>query len=112
MIARLLPALLLAACAAAPGTPVIEDPAPRAVTLYRDTVTVEMPDGSLCTGVRPGRAGPWRTELAGCAHRWPVAVLRPTERPRLPLIAAPGAPWVKLSPPGAPVLGFGPRVGT
>ncbi|SHJ50543.1 hypothetical protein SAMN04488012_110117 [Palleronia salina] len=85
---------------------------PVAVTLFRDTVTARMSDGGLCTGVREGRAGPWSTTLAGCPQTWPVAVLRPTGRPRLPLAPAAEAPWVTITPPDRPALGFGPRVGS
>lgn len=76
--------------------------------LYRDTVTVEMSDGTLCAGVREGRAGPWSTVLSGCPNRWPVSVLRPAIAPRMPLVPAASEPWVMLSPPGAPPLGFAP----
>ncbi|WOI55794.1 hypothetical protein [Palleronia sp. LCG004] len=104
--------LLLAGCAEGPGLATPGDPAPRAVTLYRDTVTVEMRDGALCTGVRPAGQGPWRTTLRGCPHTWPVSVLRPTERPRLPLAPEDAAPWVTLSPPGGAAMGYGPRLGS
>ncbi|MBJ3762454.1 hypothetical protein ILP92_06820 [Maribius pontilimi] len=106
--------LALSACAAAPGPdrPSGGSAAPRAVTLYRDTVVVQMSDGSLCTGVRAARAGPWETTLNGCPHTWPVAVKRPTTLPRLPLAPTEGDPWVRLSPPGNAPLGFGPRVGS
>ena len=101
---------LLAACAAAPDGPGLFDDGvrPRSAILYRDTVTVAMSDGSLCAGVREGRAGPWSTVLAGCPHRWPVSVLRPAVVPRLPLMPAASDPWVTLSPPGTPPLGFAP----
>lgn len=101
---------LLAACAAAPDAPPVRGAELRArsAILYRDTVTVTMSDGSLCAGVREGRAGPWSTTLSGCPHRWPVSVLRPSGAPRLPLAPAPSDPWVTLTPPGAPPMGFAP----
>lgn len=83
-------------------------PAPRVVTLYRDTVTVQMSDRTLCTAPRTARSGPWQTSLIGCPHTWPVAVLRPTARPRLPLVPGAGDPWVTITPPGDGALGFGP----
>lgn len=104
---------LLAACAAAPDAP----PLPgggvgaRSAILYRDTVTVAMTDGSLCAGVREGRAGPWRATLSGCPHRWPVSVQRAPEVPRLPLTPASSDPWVVLTPPGTPPVGFAPAAG-
>ena len=102
--------LLLAGCGAAPQvTAPGGGAAPRSVTLFRDTVTVEMNDGALCTGPRRGRAGPWSTTLGGCPHPWPVDVLRPTTRPRLPLAPGTDAPWVTLTPPAGEPLGFGPR---
>ena len=106
---RILPILLLAACAAAPGrAPVAPgNVTPRNVTLFQDNVTVAMSDGRLCTAVREGRAGPWNATLSGCPHRWPVAVLRPSPRPRLPLAPSVADPWVTLDAPGGP-LGFAP----
>ncbi len=101
---------LLAACAApAPSAAPGGGARPRAVTLYRDTVTVAMSDGTFCTGVREAEAGPWSTRLAGCPHGWPVTVVRTTERPRLPLAPTAGNPWVALQPPAGPPLGFSPR---
>ncbi len=106
---------LLAACAASPPAadrlPAEPMPGVRAtvVTLYRDTVTVAMSDGSLCTGVRAARSGPWSTRLAGCPHLWPVEVRRPALRPRVPLGPVERAPWVTVTPPGGGALGFGPR---
>lgn len=81
---------------------------PVAVTLYRDTVTARMSDGSLCTGVRESGAGPWATGLRGCPHGWPVEVMRPTSRPRMPLEPVPADPWVRLGAPQGP-LDYGPR---
>ena len=106
---RFLPLVLLAACAAAPDATRLPGGAvsPRAVTLFSDTVTARMSDGTLCTGVRQGRAGPWRTTLSGCPHRWPVDVQRPSPRPRLPLVRAEADPWVTLGAPSGP-LGYAP----
>lgn len=101
---------LLAACAAAPRGPdhSVDEIRARSAILYRDTVTVAMSDGTLCAGVREGRAGPWSTVLSGCPHRWPVSVLRAATSPRLPLMPAASDPWVTLNLPGAPPLGFAP----
>ncbi len=101
---------LLAACAA-PTLPARspQDARPAEVTLYRDTVTVAMSDGTLCAGVREADAGPWSTRLAGCPHGWPVQVNRTTQRPRLPLAPTRAEPWVALQPPAGPALGFSPR---
>lgn len=99
---------LLAACAAGPPRASAPGPAmPRAVTLYRDTVTARMPDGTLCAAVRGTGSGPWSTAFAGCPHPWPVRVLRPPARPRLALSPAAEAPWVTLEPPGG-LLGYAP----
>ncbi|EKE43943.1 hypothetical protein OCGS_1924 [Oceaniovalibus guishaninsula JLT2003] len=81
---------------------------PARVTLYRDTVTVEASDGALCTAVRPAGAGGWTGVLAGCPHPWPVAVLRPANRARVPLGPVAADPWVTVAPPSG-VLGYGPR---
>lgn len=101
---------ILAACTDMPAVPGAPDGAavPRSAVLYRDTVTVAMDDGALCAGVRPGGAGEWSTTLSGCPHAWPVEVRRPATAPRVPLMPADGDPWVVLSPPGRPALGFAP----
>ncbi|QFU07975.1 hypothetical protein PARPLA_02495 [Rhodobacteraceae bacterium THAF1] len=106
---RLASILLLAACATAPDAPRVSSGSvsPRAVTLFADNVTARMSDGALCTAVREGRSGPWSATLSGCPHRWPVAVLRPSSRPRLPLVRSDADPWVTLGAPTGP-LGFAP----
>lgn len=71
--------LLLAACAA----PVVEGPVRvEQVILYRETVTVEMSDGTLCASDRPGRAPGWAGTLQGCPHALPVRVNALPDRPR------------------------------
>ncbi len=98
---------LLAACAAAgppataPGAP------PREVTLYRDTVTARMADGSLCAAVRESGAGPWSAAFRGCPHPWPVRVARTATRPRQPLAPTAADAWVTLGAPGGP-MGYAP----
>ncbi|PZX18446.1 hypothetical protein LX81_01078 [Palleronia aestuarii] len=104
--------LALGACGAAPDlstVPPSGDVSPVAVTLYRDTVTARMSDGTLCTGVRDARSGPWRTAFGGCPHGWPVAVERTAPVPRLPLSPAASDPWVTVTPPGRGPLGFAPE---
>ncbi|TDL75970.1 hypothetical protein E2L08_14735 [Palleronia sediminis] len=102
---------LVAGCAAAPraGTQAATaPPAPVAVTLYRDTVTARMPGGALCTAVREAGGGAWEGRFAGCPQTWPVAVLRPSPRPRVALGPVAADPWVTLGPdPAAPLL-YGP----
>lgn len=56
--------LSVAACAATPGGPGAAQP-DRAI-LYRDSVNVIMSEGSLCVGLRPGRAQEWTGQLRGC----------------------------------------------
>ncbi len=100
---------LLAACAAEPRPPVSAPAAePRAVTLYRDTVTARMADGSLCAAVREGASGPWSASFRGCPHPWPVRVARTADVPRLPLAPTQGDAWVTLAAPGGP-LAYAPR---
>lgn len=41
---------------------------PARTILYRDGVNVIMSEGSLCVGERPGRAGAWSGQLAGCPY--------------------------------------------
>ena len=104
--------LLLAGCAVSePAATRLAAPEPRAVTLFRDTVTVQFTDGALCTLPREARSGGWSGALLGCPHRWPVEVRQPTARPRVPLTPTDAAPWVVLqgpdgargyAPPGAP----------
>lgn len=94
--------LLLAGCTAAPQSTAPQAPDPRAVTLYRDTLTVSFRDGALCTAPRSA-AGGWSATLQGCPHLWPVTVTRPTRSPRLPLQPTDGAPWVILQTPLGPL---------
>ncbi|NCO21854.1 MAG: hypothetical protein GW905_07600 [Rhodobacterales bacterium] len=41
---------------------------PRQAILYRDTVTVQFSDGTLCVALRPATARIWGGQLAGCPH--------------------------------------------
>ncbi len=109
--------LLLAGCAAPPppgpgGAGTMRGGAgaavPRQVTLYRDTVTARMSDGTLCAAVREAGAGPWSAPLRGCPHPWPVRVARTATVPRLPLAPTTQAPWVTLGAPSGP-LAYAPR---
>jgi hypothetical protein len=71
--------LVLAAC----GAPLQESPARvEQVILYRETVTVQMSDGTLCVSDRPGRAPYWTGTLQGCPHALPVRVNALPDRPR------------------------------
>lgn len=66
-------ALLLLGCTA---TTVAETPTPSRVILYHDTLTVEMSDGVLCTGVRRGGTLGWSGTLDGCPYPQPFRVER------------------------------------
>lgn len=74
--------LALAACAApqsadTPATPT-GAAEPRQAILYRNTVTVQFSDGTLCVAPRPGGARGWSGQLAGCPHLLPYEVTLPT----------------------------------
>lgn len=71
---RLMILAALAGCSTV--APLPQPPEPSRVILYRDTVTVEMRDGALCTGVRRGAARGWSGTLGGCPHPLPFRVER------------------------------------
>ena len=50
---------------------------PQSAILYRDTVTVQFSDASLCVALRPGSAQRWSGTLAGCPHLLPYSVVLP-----------------------------------
>ena len=113
----LLAALALSACVSAgPGTsaPAVQGAAsPTRVVMYRDTITVEMRDKSLCTGPRRAAGTSWTGTLAGCPHQWPYEVRQPQGRfVRLPLQPGEGgAGQVSLTPPsGAAQIWSTPRL--
>jgi hypothetical protein len=92
--------LALAACgapkpAAAPAT---GEAAPRQAILYRDTVTVQFSDGTLCVAPRPAGARGWSGRLAGCPHLLPYEVALPAGAP------APRRVLVQLADGGTAVL--------
>ncbi|SFP16478.1 hypothetical protein [Tranquillimonas alkanivorans] len=93
--------LALAGCAAAAPE---RRPQVGEAILYRDTLTVEMRDGTLCVAPRPP-SGAWEGRLIGCPYTWPVVVRPQGQGPRSLLApAAPGAPAaVGLQTPDGPL---------
>lgn len=87
---RLLPVLLVAACAVPPPRP---EARVERVILYQETVTALMSDGTLCVSDRPGRATVWSGRLEGCPHDLGVEVR-----------GLPAAPREELAPGGARVI--------
>lgn len=81
-----LAALILGACAA---PQVAEPPRVDTVILYRQTVTAQMSDGSICVGQRPQGARVWSGTMTGCAAAPVFAVTSPPRAARQ--ILAPSA---------------------
>lgn len=62
----------------------------RSVVLYRDTVTAQMSDGSLCVGQRPGGAQVWGGVMTGCPHLVNFQVTQPANAARAVLVQGQG----------------------
>ncbi|WP_157937617.1 hypothetical protein [Oceaniglobus roseus] len=96
----------LAGCGAAPRSAPVPasatgggGAAPRQAILYRDTVTVQFSDASLCVAIRPGAARQWSGTLQGCPHLLPYRVELPAGRlaPRRVLVRTEGGGTTVLS---------------